>query len=408
MQWNSEIVGLWPTLVLSHQLGDESLIGKLVQLDADASAAGRDLFSLDDAAIRRLSEEVNAAVGAYFQRLDVQPAPTWRLRGSFERLSHGASQGLKNSPGAYLRGVFFVRTPQVTRVSQLRADARPGDLTLYDPRPGINMLSIKGDPYRDQALSVAPQPGLLLMWPAAVNDFRHPNLSDSGQLSICIEVVPGDSEEPGPETEKNWSGHISETWPTGLVKRRLAQYEEPNRDLIKLVDELERDNPNLTTDFNTNRFRDLNHPAVAWLMSHINQSVTEYFKQFEMNYPVSWEIASWSNINRFGDYHSPHTHPWSYLSGTYYVQVPDNTGDSDVRSELPPACISFRDPRSASCPLRYPDNSRFSPTYTIRPVPGAMLMWPSAVYHFVHPNLSTQKRYSISFNIHLQPQPHYF
>jgi uncharacterized protein (TIGR02466 family) len=147
---------------------------------------------------------------------------------------------------------------------------------------------------------------------------------------------------------------------------------------------------------------------VAWLMSHINQSVDEYFKQFGMNYPISWDIAIWSNINRFGDYHSPHTHPWSYLSGTYYVQIPDETARPEYQSELPPACISFRDPRSVSYPLAYPQGSRFSPNYTIQPVPGAMLMWPSAVFHFVHPNLSTQKRYSISFNIHLQTQSEYY
>ena len=41
MQWNSEIVGLWPTLILSHQLADESLIDKLVQLDADDASQER-------------------------------------------------------------------------------------------------------------------------------------------------------------------------------------------------------------------------------------------------------------------------------------------------------------------------------------------------------------------------------
>lgn len=408
MQWNNEIIGLWPTPVLSQHLADESLLNKFVQFDADESASGRNLFAIDDAAIDRLREEIGGAVTAYFQRLDVHPAPAWRLQGRFERLPHGASQGLRNAPGAYLRGVFYIRTPKDTQASKLRGDAQPGHLTLYDSRPGFNMLSIKGDPNRNQALSINPQPGLLLMWPAGVNEFRHPNLSETTQLSVCFEVIPDDDRKEVPESAKNWNGDISEVWPTGLIKRRLPDYQEPNRELIKLIDELERDNPNLTTEFNTHRFRDNKHPAVAWLMSHINQSVTEYFKQFGMNYPISWDIASWSNINRFGDYHGPHTHPWSYLSGTYYVQVPDDNADHEFQSELPPACISFRDPRSATGAYNYPPGSRFSPNFTIRPVPGALLMWPSAVYHFVHPNLSTQKRYSISFNIHLNFQPQYF
>lgn len=408
MQWNDEIIGLWPTTVLSKPLADASLVAKLRQLAADTNSPDADLFTLDDPAVARLREEISAAVGAYFKRLEVETVPTWKLRGRVDRLPYGASQGLKNAPGAYLRGVFYLETPSDTESLQLRGDTHPGDLTLYDPRPGFNMLSIKGDPYRNQALSVRPRPGLLLLWPAQVNDFRHPNLSRSPQLSIGFEVVPCTNEEKGVAEATEWTGEINEMWPTGLVKRRLPQHEEPNRELIGLIDDMERSNPDLTTDFDTNRFRDLGHPAVDWLMSHINRSVTEYFKQFKMNYPISWEIASWSNINRFGDYHGPHTHPWSYLSGTYYVQIPGTETDEEYQSELPPACISYRDPRAGSTALTYPAGSRFSPNFTIRPVPGALLMWPSAVYHFVHPNLSTEKRYSISFNIHLNFQPHYF
>ena len=142
-------------------------------------------------------------------------------------------------------------------------------------------------------------------------------------------------------------------------------------------------------------------------MSHIDQSLNAYFKQFGMNYPVSWDIASWPNINRFGDYHSPHNHPWCYLSGTYYIQIPEAEIDQDDDEELNPACISYYDPRSGMNADMFPPGSRSGPVYTIKPVPGALLMWPSSVYHFVHPNLSTRKRYSFSFNVHLRWQDHY-
>lgn len=406
MQWDNEIVGLWPTPVLANQLADESLLNRLAEIGEVESSSEKDLFAIDDAAIQRLREEIERGVNAYFERLEVDQVPAWKLRGRLERLPYGSSQGLKNAPGAFLRGVFYIKTPKDTEDLQLRGDTRPGHLTLFDPRPGINMLSIKGDPYRDQAVTVEPQPGLLMLWPASVNDFRHPNLSRTTQLSVAFEVVPDDDSRSEVATSDGWTGDISEMWPTGLLKRRLPQFEQPNRELINIIDELERSNPNLTTDFNTNRFRDYGHPAVDWLMSHVNQSVTEYFKQFRMNYPISWEIASWSNINRFGDYHSPHTHPWSYLSGTYYVQVPD--ADDTIHTDLPPACISFRDPRAGFDDFPCPADSRFNRQFTVRPVPGAMLMWPSAVYHFVHPNLSTDKRYSISFNIHLNVEPHLF
>ena len=407
MQWNDEIIGLWPTPVLSRLLTDNELLEKLIAIDAGSDSTPIDLATSDDPAIRRLHDIIASAVAAYFKTVDADPAPSWRVQARFNRLPYGASQGLKNSPNAFLRGVYYLRTPSVSDNLHMRGDTRPGHLTLYDPRPGINMLSIKGDPYREQAMTVEPQPGLLLLWPGFVNDFRHPNLARDSQLSVDFEVV-ADTEGGSHASQMPWDGNIEEMWPTGFLKRRLPQHEAPNQELIRVIDELERDNPNLTTDFNTNRFRDYANPAVDWLMSNVNQSVTEYFKQFKMNFPISWEIASWSNVNRFGDYHSPHTHPWSYLSGTYYVQVPEPAADSELQSELLPAGISFRDPRSMSAKFACAPGSRFGPLHTIKPVAGALLMWPSAVYHFVHPNLAEQKRYSISFNIHLKVQPHFF
>ena len=46
-----------------------------------------------------------------------------------------------------------------------------------------------------------------------------------------------------------------------------------------------------------------------------------------------------------GDYHNLHNHPHSWLSGTYYVNVPDQTDAEIFRNDLNPASISFFDPR---------------------------------------------------------------
>ena len=47
------------------------------------------------------------------------------------------------------------------------------------------------------------------------------------------------------------------------------------------------------------------------------------------------------------------------------------------------------------------------PEYTIRPEPGMLMLWPSFISHFVHPNLSKDVRVSISFNIVLKWQDQY-
>jgi uncharacterized protein (TIGR02466 family) len=407
MQWNDEIVGLWPTPVMRSQLVDQSVLDCLAELFATRAATSDDgLFASEDAAIQQLRATIAGAVQAYFEHIEVRPAPAWRVRGRFERLAYGESRGLKNTPGAYLSGVLYIRTPRDTEALRLRNDSHPGFLTLFDPRPGFNMLSIRNDPYRNQAMMVEPRPGLFLMWPASVSYYRHPNLSRTPQLGIFFEVVPAEDEDT--RSVNRWDGEIQDLWPTGLIKRRLPENDGPNQALIGIIDEMERENPDLTTDFNVDRFRDMKHPAVDWLMSNIERSITAYFRQLGMTYPISWGIASWPNINRFGDYHSPHNHPWSYLSGTYYVQVPEADVELDGSEQLNSASISYYDPRPEMSPYTFPPGSRSSPVFTVTPVSGALLMWPSSVYHFVHPNLSTRKRYSISFNVHLQLQDHYF
>ncbi len=407
MQWNDEIVGLWPTPILRAQISDQSALNHLARRGADQDAAcDEEIFTSDDASIRHLRETIAGAVQAHFQHLDVRPAPAWRLQGRLERLNYGESRGLTHAPGAYLSGVIYVQAPQDTEALHLRKDAHPGMLTLFDPRPGFNMLSIRNDPYRDQGLMVQPQQGLFLMWPAFVNYYRHPNLSRTPQLGLFFDVLPCDGDTEDTPSTPRWNGEVHDMWPTGLIKRRLPDYERRNPELIDFVDALERENPDLTTDFNADRLQGSGNAAVDWLMSHIEQSVSAYLNQMGMKYPISFEIRSWPNINRFGDYHSPHNHPWCYLSGTYYVQVPDADFDRD-NGALSPACISYYDPRRGAAAHDFPPGSRSSPVYTLRPVPGALLLWPSSVYHFVHPNLSTRKRYSISFNVHLQWQDHY-
>jgi uncharacterized protein (TIGR02466 family) len=403
MNWNDEIVGLWPTPILRSEMHDQAWLDRLaVVADSDASRSGDELFSEPDAAMQQLREHIAAGVRAYFQHCDEPAAPAWRLRARVEKLAYGESRPLQSRPGAYLSGILYLRAPKNIESLQLRNDVFPGRLTLLDPRPGFNMCSIEGDPYHEQNLMMEPQPGLFVMWPAFVGFYQHPNLSRSEQLYISFDVVATERETSDVESAGRWNGDIHDMWSTGLIKRRLPGYKERNPELIDIIDTLERENPDLTTDFNAERFRSYKHPAMDWLMSNINQSITSYFKQFGINQELSWQIASWSNINRFGDYHSPHNHPWSYLSGTYYVQVPDSENNEDGHDNSEAACISHYDPRSGMSRYAFEPGSRGSNVHTLRPVPGALLLWPSAVHHFVHPNLSTDKRYSISFNIHLQ------
>ena len=200
---------------------------------------------------------------------------------------------------------------------------------------------------------------------------------------------------------------ITDLWPTKILHRRSADSEVFNKELIKLVRELGRTNKNLTTDYLEPDLFNMDHEAINWLRGEVNETVIEYLRAIGIDYPVNWTITGWPNINRFGDYHDPHNHPWSYLSGTYYLKMPTTRETLQSRSDVRPNQITFYDPRQGSNMGAIKNDPYIDPEYTVVPEPGLMLLWPAFINHFVHPNLSKETRISISFNIILKWSDHY-
>jgi uncharacterized protein (TIGR02466 family) len=196
-------------------------------------------------------------------------------------------------------------------------------------------------------------------------------------------------------------GFIS-LWPTTLLQRRLPGAEAANRALVELILDLDARNTQLTTDYLKQNFITMEHPAVHWLHECVNKTAVDYLARQGMDYDVRWQIQAWVNINRYGDYHDLHNHPHSYLSGTYYVQVPEQEIREDNRNDITPGAISFYDPRPQANMNAIRGDAQISAEHSILPVAGAILMWPSFLHHFVHPNLSRQPRISVSFNLLLQ------
>jgi len=112
-------------------------------------------------------------------------------------------------------------------------------------------------------------------------------------------------------------------------------------------------------------------------------------------------------VNRLGDYHDPHNHPHAYLSGTYYVSVPQD--DETVpeihrsgRNDGRPGRITFYDPRATANMGAIRGDGDVEAEFTVHPKPGTIMLWPAYLTHFVHPNLSHNPRISISFNVVLR------
>lgn len=114
------------------------------------------------------------------------------------------------------------------------------------------------------------------------------------------------------------------------------------------------------------------HPILAW-------------------YPQRQFLDSWVIRLRTGGYQRPHTHPMAWLSGCYYLQVPDEVhGDASKR----PGWIGFGEPDAkygVANPLAR--NAR-------EPKVGDLLTFPSFYWHHTIPFESDQERISLAFDIY--------
>jgi uncharacterized protein (TIGR02466 family) len=203
-------------------------------------------------------------------------------------------------------------------------------------------------------------------------------------------------------SKKNDKPEFMQLWPTRIMRHRLPGAEEANPHLAEHVLKLDAARADMTTDYLAGNLFDDKHPAVGWLKDCADRAVLDYAREAGIDYDLEWRVQAWANVNRFGDYHNLHNHPHSWLSGTYYVQVPDKPKKLPGRSDLNPGSISFYDPRPQANMLAIRNDPQVDPEYRILPKPGDILLWPAFLHHLVHPNLSEDARISISFNVVLK------
>ena len=191
-------------------------------------------------------------------------------------------------------------------------------------------------------------------------------------------------------------------WPTLLVRRLLPGFEQPTDGLAVHIAEQEAREANYTARYEEQNFLSSEHAPVRWLKDQVDQTTAALLRHLGILRPMSWTLHAWYNVNRYGDHHAPHTHPKSSLSGTYYVRVPPEPGRADDPLARP-GCISFYDPRTGANMITVGSEPDARPAYVVRPSAGTLLMWPSPMQHYVHPNLSEEHRISISFNLTMRP-----
>jgi uncharacterized protein (TIGR02466 family) len=100
----------------------------------------------------------------------------------------------------------------------------------------------------------------------------------------------------------------------------------------------------------------------------------------------------WININRYKDFNIQHVHPFSKLSGVFYIKSPNNSGNLTFANDFP-----IENFINLSNVIEY--NGYNSSLWSFEPEENILYLFPSWLKHYVNPNLSKQERISISFNL---------
>ena len=140
------------------------------------------------------------------------------------------------------------------------------------------------------------------------------------------------------------------------------------------------------------------NPALAPLVNFIHQCANSYAQQHNWDTQNFQPVinALFANINPKYSFHPEHLHPYSHISGVFYVKI---------GAESP--AISFKDPRMARWMMppaadgSRPENAFHAP---VKPEAGKLLMFPSWLEHSVPQNKSDEDRMSMSFNFEMTPR----
>lgn len=107
------------------------------------------------------------------------------------------------------------------------------------------------------------------------------------------------------------------------------------------------------------------------------------------------QLEGWANVNPQHAYNQIHTHDRFDLSGVYYVKVPE-------RSRRDSGVIQFLNPSYRGGPYSDLFNAMNPQNFTMRPKPGQLIVFPSAMPHWVTPNEEGEERISLAFNLRLK------
>jgi len=138
------------------------------------------------------------------------------------------------------------------------------------------------------------------------------------------------------------------------------------------------------------------HPAIIELAGHIRSATKDISmlarQLFRPEVQFRDTLYGWFNINKKFDYNISHYHPGTTWSGVYYIQIGQDDPDYPLGGQ-----IEFVDPRPR-CEVGPNKAVSHAGVLRIKPEAGALLVFPSYLEHYVHPNYGDTERINIAFN----------
>ena len=113
---------------------------------------------------------------------------------------------------------------------------------------------------------------------------------------------------------------------------------------------------------------------------------------FLIGKPKDYQINCWANILEAGDYQSNHIHDRGWMSGVYYVSIPEIDNEE-------PSNAGWIEFNRAGYDL--PHFGGENSIETIQPQPGLLIFFPSYVWHGTIPFKGAENRVSISFDVQI-------
>ena len=192
---------------------------------------------------------------------------------------------------------------------------------------------------------------------------------------------------------------LTTAFPTLIGRFQVPDAEGINQDLQALIIAEETQYPSLgrsniggwhsRPDFLSRR-----DPAVsaltAWFLWALRRMIDA--SAGSKAFPGTLSVSAWATLCRAGAYHAPHSHPDSAWSGVYYVDAGSYTPDQPLSGVL-----EFLDPRAGVDAVTAPGDPYGEP-FRVRPQAGLLMVFPSWLYHWVHPYTGQTPRIAISFN----------